>query len=501
MNELQIAPVLARWCSLTYEDAIVDRALDFGIPDLRIVTSENDEPVLAVVGTVGEWLVVAFRGTVLAGFSESSEKWRLMLAGMLYNVGGAIIEDPELLEKVKETYEGGTHLGFAYLLDEVWPEIEAFVAAKGSDKQLWLTGHSLGGALASLAAYRLQRAGVPVAGVMTFGSPRVLDASFAQSYQVDHYRFEHRNDVVPFLPPGEGLRDEANLMLDAIFGGELRLRAVNYRHVGKLRYINTEDEVEEASDWLEAKRVIGLVTGAFRDGELTFFRDHGIDSYSRALHRLNTRDFAPKLFRCRTASAQELDHIIQRDENMALRFTAIQEIARRGFATQSTYEWLQRCAALPSVGTNLNDGQRATFDALRQNCLWALSMLCAIQYLAVPVEQLGLLPIATRILQDPRETSAVKAAAVWALVGMNRLHDLGCSCSPRGRRESIGRGYQTTRAGWVDKQAGSATPAGAGRFLACALSDGVGGRTQSDPCCAIANERTAASGCRQDYCY
>ena len=52
------------------------------------------------------------------------------------------------------------------------------------DRRLYLTGHSLGGAVASLVAERLVEKGVPKAQVpvITFGAPAVGNKAFADVY-------------------------------------------------------------------------------------------------------------------------------------------------------------------------------------------------------------------------------------------------------------------------------------------------------------------------------
>src|SRR5690606_37727833 len=69
-----------------------------------------------------------------------------------------------------------------------------------------LTGHSLGGALAVLATAVLKIGlRMPVAGVYTYGQPRVGDAEFCRVYdQVLKditFRYVNDADVVPHLPP------------------------------------------------------------------------------------------------------------------------------------------------------------------------------------------------------------------------------------------------------------------------------------------------------------
>ncbi|MEM7355815.1 MAG: lipase family protein [Acidobacteriota bacterium] len=76
------------------------------------------------------------------------------------------------------------HRGFHYALGSVWEALYASVAPlQSSGLQLWLTGHSLGGALANLAAYRLEKEGVAVAGVYTFAAPKLGDQEFVADFE------------------------------------------------------------------------------------------------------------------------------------------------------------------------------------------------------------------------------------------------------------------------------------------------------------------------------
>ncbi|KAI9815730.1 MAG: hypothetical protein M1827_002126 [Pycnora praestabilis] len=67
-----------------------------------------------------------------------------------------------------------------------------------------VTGHSLGGAVATLAAMDLRKNGFPKADVFTFGSPRVANekmSAFISSQAGGTHRITHTNDLVPKLPP------------------------------------------------------------------------------------------------------------------------------------------------------------------------------------------------------------------------------------------------------------------------------------------------------------
>ncbi|OAA33047.1 ferulic acid esterase A faeA [Moelleriella libera RCEF 2490] len=74
------------------------------------------------------------------------------------------------------------------------------------DSKLIVVGHSLGAALAAMAATSLVGQGFPVAETYTFGEPRNGDLAFsrfvtAQPFNRNYFRVTHFNDGVPQVPP------------------------------------------------------------------------------------------------------------------------------------------------------------------------------------------------------------------------------------------------------------------------------------------------------------
>ncbi|WP_346290615.1 lipase family protein [Sphaerothrix gracilis] len=84
------------------------------------------------------------------------------------------------------------------------PGISEAISELDPQCPLYMTGHSLGGALATLAAYKalIYR---QVTGLYTFGSPRVVQRPLAEAINTDLagrlHRVVNHNDVVPRLPP------------------------------------------------------------------------------------------------------------------------------------------------------------------------------------------------------------------------------------------------------------------------------------------------------------
>ena len=144
---------------------------------------------------------------------------------------------------------GQVHSGFLEALDAVWNDVENAVQ---DSRDLYIAGHSLGGALATLAAARF---GAAADGLYTFGSPRTGDPEFTRQFNKIHrsYRFVNNNDVVPRIP----------------------IR--NYSHIDSLRHFTHKGTMwtDPHWGWVEWDRLMGRVRRQVADG----IRDHSIDAY------------------------------------------------------------------------------------------------------------------------------------------------------------------------------------------------------------------------------
>jgi len=99
----------------------------------------------------------------------------------------------------------GIHSGFAAIYKACRQQIMDTLSALDSSKQLYITGHSLGGALAVLCALDATVNTSYNAPVMyNFGSPRVGNPKFVQAYNEvvsNSVRIVNTNDIVVLLPP------------------------------------------------------------------------------------------------------------------------------------------------------------------------------------------------------------------------------------------------------------------------------------------------------------
>jgi hypothetical protein len=99
-----------------------------------------------------------------------------------------------------------TSTGFSEAYKLVQQGIADAVDALEPSLPLYITGHSLGGALAAIASTRILPSD-RIAACYTYGCPRVGDGEFTlQLWKVPVYRQVHRSDVVPHAPLAFGYR-------------------------------------------------------------------------------------------------------------------------------------------------------------------------------------------------------------------------------------------------------------------------------------------------------
>ncbi|RAP75571.1 lipase family protein [Paenibacillus montanisoli] len=100
---------------------------------------------------------------------------------------------------------GYTHRGFTEVYMSARDQFLRLLDQVPKDKPLFVTGHSLGGALATLASLDIAVNRKPSALITyTFGAPRTGDPVFVRTYNAVvplTFRVQNEFDVVPHLPP------------------------------------------------------------------------------------------------------------------------------------------------------------------------------------------------------------------------------------------------------------------------------------------------------------
>lgn len=202
-------PYNAWVCAHLSQDAYLDPA-HFG--EVVVVTGQgafhffDKNDTQAYLYGDGDVVVLAFRGTQPTDLRD----WMTDT-------------DAKLVPGGHPVYRGLVHQGFENALDDVWGDILVAMIPH-AEKRLFVTGHSLGGALATLAAARFATLGHKVSGLYTFGSPRVGDPAFCAAFDalgLPAYRYVNDLDVVPRVPT----------------------RLMGYSHIGKLMYFGPDGMV------------------------------------------------------------------------------------------------------------------------------------------------------------------------------------------------------------------------------------------------------------------
>ena len=153
---------------------------------------------------------------------------------------------------------GWVHNGFQNELEKVWNEIKTHKNSHGTDCTFYITGHSLGGAMATLAASRFNLFDRVVC-LFTYGSPRVGTRSFVKSCKFLHYRHKNNNDLVTTVP----------------------LALMGYKHHGTLRYINFYGKIRKLTFWQGVKDK----WRGWRNSALDGIKDHSVTEYYVYLRR------------------------------------------------------------------------------------------------------------------------------------------------------------------------------------------------------------------------
>jgi triacylglycerol lipase len=154
-----------------------------------------------VLSDLGLTAIRCFTHDDVRGFVASNEKVVIVAFAMNEDFG-KILSDANVMQR-SFTF-GFVNSGFYNAFDGI-SNILGYVAQQRTSQQhLFVTGHGAGGALAVLAAARLN-SNSPVSGVFSFGSPRVGDPEFVDQFNVkmgsDAWRLWNYGDTVTRIPP------------------------------------------------------------------------------------------------------------------------------------------------------------------------------------------------------------------------------------------------------------------------------------------------------------
>ncbi len=196
---------LAVLCDLSYKPAAQAKAgaaqLGYSKSAFVNVRKAKDIDTQCLIIGDAENVVVVFRG------SDDINDWFANFQA---------VRDPGPLTNTK------AHEGFQ---DALFPSViqvtNAIDGMLDNNQRIWVTGHSLGGALTSLYSAMMFEAGYTVYGIYTFASPRpgddplakALDTKMNKVSKGPHHRVMNNNDIVPHLPPEPFFSHSGNRMI------------------------------------------------------------------------------------------------------------------------------------------------------------------------------------------------------------------------------------------------------------------------------------------------
>jgi len=246
---IQNAFCLACCAQLAYlEPEVIKRRVidDWGFTEFEFYDREGTQAFLAASD---ETIIVSFRGTEPPN-----------LADWMTDFDFKLVPGPA----------GKVHSGFSKALSFVWRRIlkkirsirsasvvDLQTMSRGDGKKagrpanqtvptLWITGHSLGAALALLATAEMKLLeDRPVRGLYTFGQPRTGNQDFARDFnsvfKERAFRFANNNDVVTRVAP----------------------RLLGYSHTGSIYYIEHDGKIRpDINRW---EQFLDRLQGRFDD--------------------------------------------------------------------------------------------------------------------------------------------------------------------------------------------------------------------------------------------
>lgn len=190
-----------------------------------------------------------------------------------------------------------THKGFQMAFQKVETEILQQIQGL-ADYGLYITGHSLGGALALISTSVINSENLGAC--YTFGSPKVGNEEFDDKIKAPIYRVINSYDVVPFLPFTLIMLPLFWLISRKIKNDKVKILIENfkeYQHHGDMRFLtnvplNSDAKILIAYD--ELRRSLHLLKLSFTVAKDIGVQHHSLDAYCEklaqwALKRLNAK--------------------------------------------------------------------------------------------------------------------------------------------------------------------------------------------------------------------
>jgi triacylglycerol lipase len=236
--ELKKAALMANFSKIAYSDqqSCRDQLINLGYGEFAWFDNEGTQAFACRKSNANDIFIV-FRGTEPNQMKD-------------------ILADVKAWRKPARE-KGLIHFGFAQAIDKVYDNIVHWINEQKLDgeRNITCTGHSLGAALATIMASRLD-----ANELYTFGSPRIGNRAFVKEMNNDgikHYRFVNNNDIVTKVP-----------------------FPIRFVHHGELVYINHFGNIRKMSPWQRFKdQWRGSMRALSKGQPFDGIFDHSVDLY------------------------------------------------------------------------------------------------------------------------------------------------------------------------------------------------------------------------------
>ena len=240
----EVAYIMAQFAKDAYIDHCGGTFKEYGLDtDYRMITNEKAHGHLVCND---KYMVITFRGTNPKQMND-------------------LIADVDFIKKTNGP--GKVHEGFRREARKLYDMVLDYIK-QHPNKQIYVAGHSLGGAMATYMAQEIKWLGLGDPILYTFGSPRLGDSDYVDAMNVTHLRFVNCCDAIPHVPPA----------------------ATGFKHHGELHYINYYGFIRDLTRWQRIKdwlrsHYFSIIKGKF----FTDLFDHFMDNYVHKIdnHRKN----------------------------------------------------------------------------------------------------------------------------------------------------------------------------------------------------------------------
>ncbi len=230
---------------------------------------------------------------ILNNLKQEDDKFRSVLGVDKNSAQAALVEHEEYLCMVfrgtneladwldninafstKELF-GEFHRGFWNSVEDVWKPIndKLLDLQQQRKRPLFIAGHSLGGAMATIAAAKLVHNDKPFTSAYTFGQPRALTRQTAHIFNMEckprFFRFHNNNDIVTRAPA----------------------RLMGYSHIGSYLYISEEGDIHpEPGFWLRFVDHFDGALEALKEKGIDAVEDHDMGKYLAAVEKWGVKN-------------------------------------------------------------------------------------------------------------------------------------------------------------------------------------------------------------------